>query len=180
MNRKGKNMGSVIWISGISASGKTTLGEMLSKSLENMGYGNIIFLDGEVLRNRLKNKYGHSIKERYKILNEYIKIANQEIDKGYIVIISTISHKKEMRDIAKSKIDKIFEVNLVCSPSVCARRDYKNQYEKAIFGKYDCFPGITEMYELSEDPDLIIDTDINDIENSFSILFKHINKWLKS
>ena len=67
LKRKENDLGSVIWISGISASGKTTLGEMLSKSLENMGYGNIIFLDGEVLRNRLKNKYGHSIKERYKI-----------------------------------------------------------------------------------------------------------------
>ena len=168
-----------IWISGVSASGKTTLGEMLCNKLHELGYVNTIFLDGDILRKRLPNQYGHSITDRYKILDEYIKIINKEIEKGKLVIVSTISHKKDMREIARKKINKYFEVILSCSTDVCANRDYKNQYKKAFAGKYDCFPGVTEPYEYTEKPELIIDTQNNDIEHSFNILFNNIKSHLK-
>ena len=92
------------------------------------------------------------------------------MDKDKIVIISTISHKKDMRMLARGKIKNFFEVILKCSPDSCAKRDYKKQYEKALSGEYVCFPGITEKYEMSDFPDLIIDTENNDIEKSFDIL----------
>ena len=167
-----------IWISGISASGKTTLGKKLSNTLQILGE-KVTFFDGDVLRKRLHKDYGHSIKDRYEILNEYIKIVNKEMDKDKIVIIATISHKKDMRMLARRKINNFFEVILKCSPDSCAKRDYKNQYKKALSGEYVCFPGITEKYEMSDFPDLIIDTENNDIEKSFDILIQNTKKHIK-
>ena len=77
------------------------------------------------------------------------------------------------------KIKNFFEVILKCSPDSCAKRDYKNQYEKALSGEYVCFPGITEKYEMSDFPDLIIDTENNDIEKSFDILIQNTKKHIK-
>lgn len=167
-----------IWISGISASGKTTLGKMLLNNLESAGE-NVTFFDGDALRKLLHKEYGHSINDRYEIVNEYIKIINKEMDNDKIIILSTISHKKDMRMLAREKIDNFFEVILNCSPDSCAKRDHKNQYKKALDGEYVCFPGVTEKYEMSDYPDLIIDTENNDIEKSFDILLRNAKKHIK-
>jgi len=167
-----------IWISGISASGKTTLGTMLSNSLIELGE-NVTFFDGDTLRKKLKRNYGHNIKDRYEILNEYIEIILKEMNQNKIVIISTISHKKDMRVRARKKIFNFFEVILKCSSNTCAKRDYKNQYKKAYAGDYPCFPGVTEKYEISDSPELIIDTEKNNIGESFKILLKNIKKHLE-
>ena len=167
-----------IWISGISASGKTTLGTMLFNSLFELGE-NVTLLDGDALRKKLKHKYGHNIKDRYEILNEYINIVLDEMNKDKIVIISTISHKKDMRIIARKKIFNFFEVILKCSSKICAERDHKNQYKKALAGNYSCFPGVNEKYEMSDSPELIIDTEKNDIEKSFEILLQNAKKLIE-
>ena len=164
-------MSFTIWISGISASGKTTLGSMLCAKLKDSGFNKVTFFDGDELRKRLPNNYGHSIKDRYEILNQYIKIINKEMAMGKIIIVSTISHKKDMRELARRKINNFFEVSLYCSPNICADRDFKNQYTKAISGKYNCFPGVTEPYEFTDKSDLIINTQKNNINKSFAILF---------
>ncbi len=167
-----------IWISGISASGKTTLGAMLANELRSIGYDNAVFIDGDELRERSPTKFGHSVNDRYKQHNENVKFINEEMNKGKIIIVSQISHKKDMRDDARQKICNFFEVILNCTPNTCAKRDYKNQYTKALVGEYICFPGITEPYEISDHAELIIDTDNNDIENSFEILLKEVQKRL--
>jgi len=172
-------MNFTIWISGISASGKTTLGNMLFLKLRESGFNEIIFFDGDDLRKRLSNNYGHSIEDRYEIINQYIKIINKEMAKGKIVIVSTISHKKDMRELARRKINNFFEVSLYCSPNICADRDFKNQYTKAISGKYNCFPGVTEPYEFTDQSDIVIDTHKNNINEAFAILFKNVKKHFK-
>lgn len=166
-----------IWISGISASGKTTLGGMLSNSLENIGE-NVTFFDGDILRKKVNKNYGHNINDRYEILYEYIKLINREMDKDKIVIISTISHKKDMRMYARKNICNFFEVILKCPTETCAKRDYKNQYVKAFAGEYNCFPGVTEKFEMSDRPDLIIDTKNNNINESFDLLFQSTKKYM--
>jgi len=167
-----------IWISGISASGKTTMGTMLANKLRSIGYDNVVFIDGDELRERSPTKFGHSVNDRYKQHNENVKFINEEMNKGKIIIVSQLSHKKDMRDDARQKIGNFFEVILKCSSDSCAKRDYKNQYTKALFGEYTCFPGITEPYEISDHPELILDTDNNDIENAFEILLKEVQKRL--
>ena len=97
----------VIFIIGLTASGKTTIGEILFDRLfhENK---NLIFYDGDVIRKKLKHNYGHSISDRYKVLNEYIDIIKKDIFNNKKVIISTVLHKQDMRVLVKEKINNCF------------------------------------------------------------------------
>ena len=160
-----------IWISGVTASGKTTLGKILYKELKDAGIVNIKFLDGENLRKIQNRVYGHSVEERFKVIKNYIKIVQNENKNGNIVIISTVSHKRSMRDFARDELVNFFEINLLCDPDVCAIRDYKNLYNRIDKNSNECFPGITEPYEISEKAELILDTKQNSIGESRIILF---------
>ena len=167
-----------IWISGLTASGKTTLGKLLFQDLKKYGINNIKFLDGDELRSLMTKKYGRDLKDRYKILKEYIKITIKENKKGNIVIISTISHKTDMRMLARREINNFMEVNLECSVRACSQRDYKGLYSKMKNRSKDFFPGISEPYEFSESPELIINTENNSIEFCRKIMFNKAIKHL--
>tara|TARA_B100000959_G_scaffold254723_1_gene286578 strand:- start:370 stop:1008 length:639 start_codon:yes stop_codon:yes gene_type:complete len=166
-----------IWISGVTASGKTTLGLSLVNELMSYGVERIKQLDGDKLRKRLKKNYGHSLSDRVKLIDEYIKIAQVEINNGFNVVISTVSHKSSMRDIARSQLNPFMEVNLVCSYEECAKRDYKNIYTS--FDDTDkCLPGYTEPYEISKSPELILDTENNSIEDCKKMLLQKVLNFL--
>jgi len=165
-----------IWLSGVTASGKTTLGKLLFQGLKDYGIEKVKFLDGEDLRKRLTENLGHSLDERFIIIEKWIGIAKKENNNGFTVIISTVSHKQKMRDLVRKQIDNFMEVNLICSPKTCASRDYKNIYNRINANSNECFPGITEPYEISDQAELILDTEKNSIEDSRIIL---LNKTLE-
>lgn len=174
MNKNRKT--STIWISGVTASGKTTLGKFLLEDLKKNGIRKIKFLDGDDLRKRLDKNYGHSLAERFELINEYIKIVKEEIEIGNNVIISTVSHKRKMRDLAKAQLNHFMEINLLCSSKTCAIRDHKNIYNRINEKNNECLPGVTEPYEISDQADLILDTEQCSLEDSKMIL---LNKALK-
>ena len=179
MNKSRKttdNKTKTIWISGVTASGKTALGKLLFEDLKKNGIKNIKFFDGEDLRKKLNKYYGHSLAERFELINEYIKIVKEEIENGYTIIISTVSHKRKMRDLARGQLKHFFEINLLCPPETCAIRDYKNIYNKIKKNSNECLPGITEPYEISDNAELILDTEQYSLEESKIIL---LNKTLK-
>jgi len=161
-----------IWITGITASGKTTLGKKLYEYLLENGIKNVEFLDGDELRNRLTVKYGHSIEDRFLVVKEIVNVAKKSIMDGNISIVSTISHKREMREYAREQIPNFMEVFLRCDPDICADRDYKGQYKIAKSGEYDLFVGVTEPYEESLEPDFLINTGALSEEESSSILIE--------
>ncbi len=169
-----------IWITGISASGKTTLGQKLTDDLIQAGFHNIEFLDGDVLRTKFDRIYGHSVEERFAVLENIVRIAKVCNDKGNIAVVSTISHKRQMRRIACKALVPFMEVYLKCSVETCAGRDYKGNYKKAFAGELDTFIGVTEPYEFSENPSLIIDTENQSISECSSILFKHALDFLRN
>jgi adenylylsulfate kinase len=114
-----------IWITGITASGKTTLGQTLYERLKETSNFPLEFLDGDKLRKCLDKTYGHSIEDRLLILEKIVEIAQEKNHTGTTVIISTVSHKKAMREYARAQIPRFMEVYLDCSPESCADRDYK-------------------------------------------------------
>ena len=130
------------------------------------------------MRKSLNKNYGHSLKDRLKILEDYVEIVKYKNKKGITTIVSTVSHKKAMRDYARSQIPKFIEVYLECPNEVCAHRDYKGLYEKAKAGEYQTFPGVTEPYEPSENPELILNTSQMSIDECSAILFKSITAFL--
>jgi len=168
-----------VWITGLSCSGKTTLGRHLAANLVRKGIRNIEFLDGEETRKKLDRVYGHSLEERYRVLSQVIRIVRECNQKGNIAIVSTISHQRRAREIARKKIKHFMEVYLNCPLEVCAQRDYKGLYKTALNDRIEFFPGITEPYEVSENCELVIDTASMSIEDCSAILLNHVENFLK-
>ena len=167
-----------VWISGVTASGKTTLGRALVGELKRKGLKNIVHLDGDELRAKQTREYGYSLSERFELIQKYINLVIEENLRGNCVIISTVSHKSEMRDRARAQIQNFMEVNLLCDLETCCERDYKNIYTKDYSSSDDCLPGVTEPYVISESAELVLDTSKHSLAQCQKILFKSVNSHL--
>ena len=126
-----KNKNATIWISGVTASGKTTFGKLLYQGLKDFGIENIKFLDGEDLRKRLTENYGHSLEERFILVEKWIKIAKEET----IAIINNsaagIPPKADGRDLSKSIFEQLMkfkERNLPTNKALRALKADMSQY----------------------------------------------------
>ena len=162
-----------IWITGITASGKTTLGnELYKRLLRQRHLKKIVFLDGDEVRKKLKKNYGHKIEDRLASLKDLVQVAKKYYDKKMIVIVSTVSFKRQMREYARRMMPHFMEVFLDCSLDVCSQRDFKGHYKRAFNGEYETFIGVTDEYELSLQPELTLRTDIKSIDECSEILFK--------
>jgi len=107
------------------------------------------------LRKRLKKNYGHSLSERFELIKKYIGFIKEENNNGRSVVLSTVSHKQKMRELARNELSNFIEVNLICSANTCSKRDYKNIYNRITEDSKECFPGVTEPYEISKNAELI-------------------------
>ena len=166
----------VIWITGITASGKTFLGKSLMNGLIENNYTNVIHLDGDELRKRSGWVQGHSLQDRFKIIELLINLIIEKQNLGKIVIVSTVSHIKDMRELARKKISCFHEVYLNCSAEKCAERDYKGFYKRAEQNTDvdEIFPGVTEEYQVSKSPELILNTGEEDPAKSNEKLLRYI------
>ena len=165
----------VIWITGITASGKTFLGKSLMNGLIENGYTNVIHLDGDELRKRSGWVQGHSLQDRFKIIELLIDLIIEEQNIGKIVVVSTVSHIKNMRELAREKIYGFHEVYLNCSAKKCASRDYKGFYKRAEQNTDidEIFPGVTEEYQMSKRPELTLNTGEEDSTQSSEKLLSY-------
>lgn len=175
------NAGTIL-ITGITASGKTTLGKQLFQNLVKAGIQKVKLLDGEEIRVELKKKglnLGYSIEDRNTLVQEYAKIAQDYNVKGDTVIICTIASTKECRNAARKQLGNFMEVYLDCPVNECAKRDYKGHYKKALNGEYKTFIGVTDPYEISENPEVILRTGEMSIDQCSDILYEKVIAFLK-
>jgi adenylyl-sulfate kinase len=173
----------VVWITGLSGSGKTTIGKSLYDVMRfNCKSG---FLDGDEVRKYLEEnkerKYGFSLEERKGFVNNVVYIARNmiEFQKTEIVIISLISPLKEMRDNARDLFQKycdarFVEVYMDTPIQICEQRDSKGLYKKARSGEIKDFTGIDSPYEIPENPEITISHEF-DVDNSVKIIYSYIN-----
>ena len=162
-----------VWLTGLSVSGKTTLAHALKSDLDNEGVANIVLLDGETFRQKLMN-YSYTTNDRNAIGIEKAFLAQNYNSRGDIVIITGISHHKETRHKIRQIIHNYLEVYLRCSVEICARRDYKGNYQRAFRGELDNFIGVAEPYQESNSPDLVIETSLKSAVESSEILLSFI------
>lgn len=146
-----------VWLTGLSASGKTTLGRGLHDALAARGL-TVALLDGDAIRERLPRRYGHGLEDRAEVLRHIVGMAEDAARQSDAVIVATISHAQWMRDLARERLSPFYEVHLDCPPSACAARDRKGQYARAEAGEYACFIGVTHDYERRRPADLTLDT----------------------
>lgn len=169
---------STIWFTGLSASGKTTLSQNLFNSLIDLSINNVVLLDGEVIRDQLQN-YEFDSQSREQVGIQKAQIALEHNQKGKIVLISGIAHKKKWRREIRDKFDNYFEIFLNCNVEKCIERDYKGNYDKAISGSINDFVGISEPYEVSSGYDLMLDTSECSIEFCSQKILQEVLKHLK-
>lgn len=172
-----------IFITGISLSGKSTLGKHLKKDLEKKCINNVKLLDGEEIREQFAKQgksFGYSTDERNKLALEIAHMAFEYNQEGIICIICAVCHVKETRTEMRKIIENVMEVYLDCPVNICAQRDYKGHYVKAFQGVYDNFIGVTEPYQKSDHVECILHTGRDSIEECSRRLFKSAIYFLKN
>ncbi len=165
----------VIWLTGLSGAGKTTLASGLEKTLFKNGYLTKI-LDGDQLRSGINANLGFADQDRQENIRRVAEISRLFIECGVICIDSFISPTTLMRQTAKQIIgnENFIEIYLKASLEVCEKRDPKGLYKSARKGEIRNFTGIGSPYEVPVNPDLVIDTDKYSIEECLEICYNAI------
>lgn len=146
----------VLWFTGLSGSGKSTISEKVYAQLKSQGY-EVEHLDGDAVR-EVFPKTGFSKKERDDHVKRVGFIASLLQKHGVFVVASFISPYKDTRDVVRDMCQDFTEIHISTPLEVCEERDVKGLYEKARNGEIDNFTGISDPYEEPENPELSIDT----------------------
>ncbi len=146
----------VLWFTGLSGSGKSTISERVYAILEDEDY-EVEHLDGDAIRD-IFPKTGFSREERNAHIKRVGYLASRLQTHGVFVIGSFISPYQESRDFVRDLCDDFTEVYVSTPLEECERRDVKGLYAKARSGEIDNFTGISDPYEEPENPELNIDT----------------------
>jgi len=171
-----KQKSHVIWLTGLSGSGKSTIANQLAYQLQQEGKLAYI-LDGDNVRMGLNKDLGFSESDRKENIRRIAEVAKLLSDAGVIVITAFISPFREERERAKDIIgrDNFLEVYVKADLSVCEERDPKGLYKKARNGEIPMFTGIDSPYEKPTNADLTINTDENSIQTCVEFIYKNLN-----
>lgn len=162
----------VIWFTGLSGAGKTTLAKATKTALEAMQVKCII-LDGDDIRQALCSDLGFSAIDRSENVRRVAEVARLFVENGFFVLVSLISPYKRDREIARRIIGRnnFYEIYISTALSICEERDAKGLYKKALSNNLQEFTGITSDYEPPDNPALMVDTYAISLDESvFQIL----------
>lgn len=149
--------GAVIWFTGLSASGKSTIAHHLEKRLHEMGASTYVF-DGDNVRHGLCSDLGFTEENRRENIRRIGEMVKLFVDAGILAITAFISPYRADRENVRRLVEpgRFFEIFVNCPLDVCAERDPKGIYRKARQGAIAHFTGVSAPYEPPEDPDLVI------------------------
>jgi adenylylsulfate kinase len=153
---KHKN-GAVVWFTGLSGAGKTTLADALHPELLAAGK-RVELLDGDVVRTHLSKGLGFSREDRDTNIARIAFVAHLLARNGVFVLVSAISPFRSARDAARETIGDFVEVHVAPPLETCIQRDVKGLYKKALAGEIAQFTGVSDPYEEPLTPEVRIDT----------------------
>jgi adenylylsulfate kinase len=168
------HVGAIVWLTGLPASGKTTLAYGAADILRTTGYS-VYVLDGDGLRTGLNADLGFSEADRAESVRRAGEVASLFAEAGWLCLVALVSPYEERRRAARMRARRPFHEVYVATPlSVCERRDPKGMYERARRGEIPDFTGVTAPYEPPTHPELVIDTSLLAPEASIHLLVDYI------
>jgi adenylylsulfate kinase len=162
----------VLWFTGLSGSGKSTISEKVYQRLEDLGY-EVEHLDGDAVREVFPST-GFSKEARDNHVKKVGFIASLLQKHGVFVVASFISPYQDARDFVRNRCEDFTEVYISTPLEVCEERDVKGLYAKARSGEIDNFTGISDPYEAPENPELEIDTTDITPEEGVQMVFDYL------
>ena len=177
LNQKGK----VVWLTGLSGSGKTTIALQLEKELYKLGFL-VQILDGDNIRAGINNNLSFSEGDRTENIRRIAEVSKLFLNCGIITINCFVSPTIKMRQIAEKIIGKenYYEIFINADLETCEKRDVKGLYKKARNGEIKNFTGIDSQYEKPNNPSLEVDTSELSIDQSIEIILKNVLPLLKN
>jgi adenylylsulfate kinase len=175
VDNKTKN-GLVLWLTGLSGSGKTTIAEALCRRLSELDV-DYERLDGDVLRGVFPNT-GFSKEARDEHIRRVGFMASRLEHHGVIVVASFISPYRQARQFVRDLCNHFIEVYVKAPLEECKRRDVKGLYKKALAGEITEFTGIDDPYEEPQNPEIVVDTVTQTVDESVTQILDTIKPYL--
>jgi adenylyl-sulfate kinase len=168
------------WLTGLSGSGKSTIGSMFSRYLTKHGISCYV-LDGDILRKGLCRDLGFSEEDRIENVRRVAEVSKMLLDAGLVVIVSLISPNSTQRLFARNLFEEteFLEIYVDCPIDVCEKRDPKGLYKSARAGKLMNFTGIDSPYEPPREPEIHLKTDIQTPDETVDFFLEELNLKLK-
>jgi adenylylsulfate kinase len=166
----------IIWLTGLPGSGKTTIGKALDPKLKKLGF-KVELLDGDIVRKELSPELGFTKQDREMHARRVVYLSKLLSRNGIISIVCLISPFREFRRYARSEANinnNFYEVYVKCSLETCIRRDPKGLYKKALSGEIKDLTGLQDPYEEPENPEIIIDTERQTLEECVNLILDKI------
>ena len=170
-----KHQGVTIWFIGLPCCGKTTIADQVGVILREKGFL-VERLDGDLVRQNFSDDLGFSKKDRDENIRRAIFLAKMLTRNNVVVLASFVSPYQRQRRKARKEIKQFVEVYIRCPVKICMKRDVKGMYKKALEGKIKHFTGVDDPYEEPENPELIVDTDIESVEESVGKVLQKIEQ----
>jgi bifunctional enzyme CysN/CysC len=175
--------GAVVWLTGLSGAGKSTIAQALERELFNRAMHTYV-LDGDNIRHGLNSNLGFSPDDRVENIRRVSEVARLMADAGTIVITAFISpyrmDRRRAREIALEGNAEFIEVFVDAPLEVCEARDPKNLYKKARAGEIQEFTGIDAPYEAPEDAEIVVHTDKQTVDESVATILEQLLPCLRA
>ena len=172
---KNAQKGAIVWLTGFSGAGKTTLGMGLTRKLYESNFL-VYMLDGDQVRQGLNSDLDFSSKDRNENIRRIGEVAKLFADAGFLTVVAFISPFREGRDSVRTGVQegRFVEVFVDCSLEVCEERDSKGLYKKARSGDLKEFTGISSPYEKPLCPEVHLRTDEMGVDECVNKIMGHI------
>ena len=174
-NIGGRDAPCVLWLTGLSGSGKSSLAYAIHATLTK-ACRRVFVLDGDELREGLCSDLGFSDVDRLENIRRASHVARMLVDAGMVVIAAFITPLKVHRELARSKFPEHIFIEIYCRASIdaCESRDTKGLYAAARLGKIQNFSGLNAPYEEPEEADIIVDTDKLTVNQAQQVILSHL------
>jgi len=167
--------GFTLWFTGLPCSGKSAVADQVAEILKERRI-RVERLDGDIVRQSLTRDLGFSRKDRDENIRRVTFVAKLLSRNGVAVLTSFISPYREIRAEARKEIENFIEVYAKCSLEVCIQRDVKGMYQKAIRGEIKEFTGISDPYEEPVNPEILLETDKQTLDESTAKVLKRLEE----